>query len=219
MSLQNPPIPPPPPPPAPWSGPPSPAPGRRRVRLIALAGGVVAVVAVITVTIVVLLTAGNDPEDVAREYLEARFSADYETTCELASEEDQEAQLEAAEAADCEKYAEKMRDREPEGLRAVLADLDVDVRIGEVEEDEDAYVLDDGETRLEERDENVVHVQWGVLRKYTGDDARKAEEILGLDGIVEADDDELSLVKEHGEWRVKAETVAGTHVAGPEGGR
>jgi len=162
----------------------------------------VAVIGVLVAAVVVMATGHDDPQDVAKSYLEAEFTADYETTCELLSEESRASMLEAHGASDCSEYADRAREDEPAEFREAVDDLEVHVRIGVEVDGDGGYVLGEGEVRPEEGDSGAVTLEWAVMRTYAGDDPERAETILGLEGLVDAKEDEIDLVREHGEWKV-----------------
>lgn len=199
-----------PPPPAPWPSPPpalppTPPPAGRRARQVAILGCALAAVGALVVAVVVTTTGQDDAQEVAETYLEARFAGDYETTCELWTEESREQVLDSTGADDCGAYADKRRDLEPPEVTEVLEDLEVDVRVGDVTDDEGGYVLEDGEVRPYEGDADTVEVEWAVLRTYSGDDDDRAGRglaLLSMDGPVEAEEGSLDLIEEDGEWRV-----------------
>jgi len=167
--------------------PPAPPPSGRRARQIAIVTCLVAVIGVLVAAVVVMAIGSDDPEDVAKSYLEADFTADYETSCELLSEAGRAVMLERFGASDCSEYADRARDNEPAEFREVVDGLEVHVRIGEV---------------VDEDDSDAITLEWAAMRTYTGDEPERAEDILGLEGLVDADDDEIDLVREHGEWKV-----------------
>lgn len=182
MSLQDRPV------AAPGSGqPPAPPPSGRRARQIAIVSCLVAVIGVLVAAVVVMVIGSDDPEDVAKSYLEADFTADYETSCELLSARGRAVVLESFGASDCGEYADRLRDDEPAEFREVVEDLEVHVRIG---------------AEIDGDDSDAVTLEWAAMRTYTGDEPERAEDILGLEGLVDADDDEIDLVREHGEWKV-----------------
>jgi len=207
MSLQNRPL------TAPGPGqPPAPPPSGRRARQIAIVSCLVGVIGVLVAAVVVMATGHDDPEDVAKRYLEAEFTADYETSCELLSEGSRASMLEAFGASDCSEYADRARDDEPAEFREAVDDLEVHVRIGAEVDGDGGYVLGEGEVRPEEDDSDAVTLEWAAMRTYTGDDPERAETTLGLEGLVDADEDEIDLVQEHGEWKVDPDWADGRPV-------
>ena len=185
------PLAPPPPPPRP------PAPPRRRgvrhLRLI-VGGGTIALALLVVLAVgLTTLLRDDGPEEVAEEFLEAGFSAEYETYCELWTEESRQDELDSADVRDCEGYAEQATEDEEPDFRSLLADVDIEIAVGAVSEDED--------------DEDTVTVEWAIVWSYTGDDPEGAEDLLSMDGRVGAYDGELVLVEEDGEWKVDADSL------------
>lgn len=187
----------PPPPPPPPPGPPGVlVPARRprgasRRRLL-LAGVLALSLLVVLVVGLTTVLRADSPEEVAEEFLNAGFNAEYETYCELWTAESQEDELDGAEVGDCEEYAEQATEDEGPDFRSLLADVDIHIAVG---------VAEDGD------DEDTVTVQWAMVWSYTGDDLEGAEDELSMDGRVGGYDGELELVKEDGEWKVDADSL------------
>jgi len=174
------------PPPVPFA----PRRGRERRSLGPLVGGGVIALAVLVAVAVGVTSALRDegPEEVAAEYLEAGFGAEYETYCEMWTAESREDELDGADVGDCEEYAEQAADDEDPGFPSLLADVDFEIAVGAVTEDED--------------DPDTVTVEWAIVWEYTGDDPEGAEDMFSMEGVLGAYDGELDLVKEDGVWKV-----------------
>jgi hypothetical protein len=187
-----------PPPPGPPSGLPSgPPAGNGRRKVIGLAGALVALVvlAVVAVLVVVKVVGGSGPASATEDYFEAQSKADVGTLCELSTEDQQKEQFENYDVDSCDAYLDKaQKDLDEsfaefekatgESFDDLLDDLDLDLEIGDVQEDGDQ-----------------ARVEWKSTTTYTGDNDKAVKE-LGLEKP-RKDDGTVLLCDEDGDWKVK----------------
>lgn len=152
-------------------------------------GAVVAVVVLLVVGLVLLFTVvlgGSGPADAAEDYLEAQADGDQEAVCALTSTESQDEIFEVYEVDDCAAFVAAFEDQEGfEDFASLLDDVEVDVEIGDVEED--------GESATVDYTEQV---------EYTGDDAEKFAELFGEEDTKFTVKGTITLVRQDGEWRI-----------------
>lgn len=160
-------------------------------------GGAAAAVVVLLLLVVVLVKAvgGASPEDVATDYLEARFDGDYQKACELTAEDQRQSLLDDANADDCGEFADdQVKDdedatetyEEEYGLSVddIRDNYDVEYEVKDVDEDDDKASVEVRQTA-----------------EYTGDD-KFVDEVL--DG--ERTDERtltVKLVEQDGDWKVE----------------
>jgi len=157
-------------------------------KLLAIVGGVVLVVVVIVLVLVftVFRGGGNDPEGVARDYLDAGTEGDFGRVCELSSSSSQETSLEELDVDSCDDVDDAVAEQ-LDGAEFQLEDFEYEFEITDVSE------ADDGESATVTVDGTTT---------YVGDDEDLAE--FYEDSLGETSTEELELVKEDGEWRVDA---------------
>jgi len=165
--------------------------GGRRKAILIMASMVGLAVAV--VVLVVALKGGDEPEQVARDYIDASFTDDL-AFCELWTQERREHELELSDADDCEawsdQWSERFEDDYGEEFDAYVNDLDVEIEVDDVDERE-----------------NDADVTLTVTVRYGGDN----EGIMAdyFDGEKRsADEWRIALEKENGEWKVASHELA-----------
>lgn len=170
-------------------------------KLIAIIGGGIGALLLVVILVVVLfkVIGGGSPEDVAKDYLGARFEGDYSKECELLSKDAQKEFLEFNDADDCDEYAENSEDNEEEfaedyedeygeSFDDIRGDVDYEVEI----------------TELKEKGDDEAVAEYKETFEYTGDNDDVLEDFF--DGEEKnTDEGSIKLVKEDGDWKVDEE--------------
>ena len=160
--------------------------GKGKGKLFAIIGAAAAVLVIGVVLLVVLVGGGGGgAEGVAEDYLEAQTELDFERVCELTAKDQQEEQLESADAADCGEIGDQSGELVTDEVRAYFDDVEIDIEIDEVKEDGDEATVD-----------------YSYTSEYTGDDVEGFKETFSTDETEESDTGTLTLVKEDGDWKV-----------------
>jgi len=174
------------------SAPMSPSGGRRRT--IAIVVGVVGVVAVIVV-LALVLTRGGGPGDVAEDYVEASFTGDHATLCDLWVEDRRDEALSSYDVDDCDEYVAQMTKSDDDWHREFKESYDEDY-----ESYESDLELDVEEAEVDERDAEA-EVDFTVTIRYGGDNDKIIDELF--QGEKSATHDRtVTLEKEDGQWKV-----------------
>lgn len=190
----------------PYAGGPGGTSGGGNGKLIAIiGGGVGALVLVIILAVVLFATlGGNDPESVAKDYIEESLRAnvhvdgDHEKLCEMRTEDAREALLEGFEVDDCGEYAEKREEAEADDREAraedcadweeLTGDIGWEVEIVEVDENDDG---------------DEATVEFEISYSFDGDEDKLEDCDGDADEFDETEDGELTLVEQDGDWKVE----------------
>lgn len=204
MSDSSQPPPPPPPPESPGDeyGAHPPDRGGRGMLIAIVVGSVFALLAVVvTAVVVVKVLGGQDPEDVATEFLEeslavnVHLEGDPEKICELTAEGSRESLLSGFEAEDCAEFAEQREDALQEQRDAAADQCD------DADGIRSAVAWDIAITGVEE-DGDEATVAYEISYEFDGDES--AVEACGgdPDRFDDVEEGELDLVNEDGDWKV-----------------
>lgn len=171
-----------------YGAPPASGGGNKKLLLL-IGGGVgVLVLGIIFLVVIFSLIGGGGPKGVAEDYLDAAADGDFEKVCELSSKSFQRDSLDEAGVDSCseidEAYEESQAPDAP-SFDEIFDDLDVNYEIGDVTEDGDKAT-----------------VKYTLSIEYTGDEEGFAEAFEQPES-----DEELSLVKEDGDWKVDGDSA------------
>ena len=131
---------------------------------------------------------GNDPESVADDYLGALADGDFNEACELSSGDAQKKIFDESGASKCSEVEDKYNEQLAaqgggDDFQQLFDDLDVNYDIGDVSESGDKAT-----------------VKYTIEVKYNGDDE------LGQYFEQDKSSEELTLVKEDGDWKVDSDS-------------
>lgn len=136
--------------------------------------------------VLVLASRGPGPDEVAEEFLTAQWTGDWETQCDLATEEWRHILFEGHPFADCASFAASAQEANADNPYLRYAgDTDVAVSV-EVRSDED----------------DQARIEYLVELTYRGDDRTGFDELWQGGGAI--DRGSVQLARVDGDWRVAA---------------
>lgn len=177
--------------------------GKGKGKLFAIIGGlvVVLVLAIVAVFVLLKVLGGNDPESVAKDYLEAQnyFDPDFPATCELLAEDSQEGLLGSYDVDDCDAYADKAQEEYDDELDDELSE---DESCGKTFDDVKGDFDYEVEIKKVDEDGDKATVDYETTTRFTGDEDVITDCGGNADDVESTEDGTLDLVKEDGEWKV-----------------